>query len=153
MKRLLLIAAIVIGCLVGGAQSGCATTALPAATGADSQATSVSAGDAGLARAFAERASNLEVEGQGTVARLLTDDTAGARHQRFIVRLASGQTLLVTHNIDIAPRVSYLRVGDAVSFKGVYEWNAEGGLIHWTHHDPTESHPTGWIRHNGRTYQ
>jgi len=153
MKRLLLAAVIAIACLVGVTQSGCSTTALPAGTGADSQATSVSAGDASLAQAFAERASNLEVEGQGTVSKLLTDDTAGARHQRFIVRLASGQTLLVTHNIDIAPRVSSLRVGDTVTFKGEYEWNAQGGLIHWTHHDPTGSHATGWIRHGDRTYQ
>ncbi|MFH0915094.1 MAG: DUF3465 domain-containing protein [bacterium] len=153
MKRLLLAAAIVIACLVGVVQWGCSTTALPAGTGADSEATSVNAGDVSLARAFAERAGNLEVEGQGTVSKVLTDDTDGSRHQRFIVRLASGQTLLVTHNIDIAPRVGSLRVGDTVSFKGEYEWNAEGGLIHWTHHDPTGSHAGGWIRHNGRTYQ
>ncbi|MFH0916296.1 MAG: DUF3465 domain-containing protein [bacterium] len=153
MKRLLLVAAIVIACLVGVMQGGCSTTALPTGTGADSEATSVNAGDASLADAFAERASNLEVEGQGTVSRLLTDDTEGAKHQRFIVRLASGQTLLITRNIDIAPRVSSLRVGDTVSFKGEYEWNAQGGLIHWTHHDPTGSHAGGWIRHNGRTYQ
>ncbi|MHB0981323.1 MAG: DUF3465 domain-containing protein [Thermoleophilia bacterium] len=87
------------------------------------------------------------------LSKLLTDDTDGARHQRFVVRLDSGQTLLVTHNIDIAPRVSALRVGDTVSFKGEYEWNAQGGLVHWTHHDPSGSHATGWIRHEGRTYQ
>jgi hypothetical protein len=106
-----------------------------------------------LARAFAERASDLEVEGQGTVAQLLTDDTSGARHQRFIVQLASGQTLLVTHNIEVAPRVSSLQVGDTVSFKGEYVWNSQGGLVHWTHRDPTGSHATGWIKYDGRTYQ
>jgi hypothetical protein len=153
MKRLLLIAVIVIGCVVGFMACGCSTSAHPTGTGAESEATSVNTGDVSLARAFTERAGDLGVEGQGTVSKLLTDDTDGARHQRFIVTLASGQTLLVTHNIDIAPRVGSLRVGDAVWFKGVYEWNAQGGLIHWTHRDPTESHEAGWIKHNGRTYQ
>jgi hypothetical protein len=153
MKRLLLAAAIVIACLAGVTQCGCSTTTPPAGTGADSEATSANAGDVVLARAFAERASNLEVEGQGTVIELLTDDTNGARHQRFIVQLASGQTLLVVHDIDVAPRVSSLQVGDTVSFKGEYVWNSQGGLIHWTHHDPTGSHVAGWIKHNGRTFQ
>jgi Protein of unknown function (DUF3465) len=153
MKRLLLAVAIIVACLVGVTQCGCSATAIPTEPGADSEAKSVSGGDSSFARAFADRAGNLELEGQGTVSELLTDDTDGARHQRFIVRLDSGQTLLVTHNIDIAPRVSALRVGDTVSFKGEYEWNAQGGLLHWTHHDPTGSHTTGWIRHDGRTYQ
>jgi hypothetical protein len=153
MKRLLLAAAILVVTVVGVVPGGCATTAGPAGTGVDSTATAANAGDAVLARAFAEQASSLEVEGLGTVTKLLADDTEGARHQRFIVQLASGQTLLVTHNIDVAPRVGSLLVGDAVEFRGEYEWNAQGGLIHWTHHDPTGSHAAGWIKHDGRTYQ
>ncbi len=153
MKRRLLAAAILMVALSGVMLCGCATAAQPAATSADSTAPSASAGDAVLARAFAERATGLEVEGQGTVTKLLADDTEGDRHQRFIVQLASGQTLLVTHNIDVARRVDPLPVGDTVSFKGEYKWNAQGGLIHWTHHDPNGSHAAGWIKHNGRTYQ
>jgi hypothetical protein len=111
------------------------------------------AGDAALARASAERAHGLEVEGQGSVVRLLKDDTEGGRHQRFIIRLAHGQTLLLAHNIDVAPRVADLRAGDPVAFRGVYEWSEEGGTIHWTHHDPDGPHTPGWIRHDARTYQ
>ena len=85
--------------------------------------------------------------------RILADDVEGARHQRFILRLASGQTLLVAHNIDVAPRIEGLREGDTVAFRGVYEWNAEGGVVHWTHHDPDGSHAPGWLRHGGRTYE
>ena len=110
-------------------------------------------GDAALARAFDTRASDLEVEGQGTVVRVLADDQEGARHQRFIVRLDSGQTLLVAHNIDVAPRVDGLAVGDVVAFRGVYEWSAEGGTVHWTHRDPGGVHAAGWLRHDGRVYQ
>jgi hypothetical protein len=32
-------------------------------------------------------------------------------------------------------------------------WNEQGGLIHWTHHDPNGRHVAGWIKHNERTYQ
>lgn len=109
--------------------------------------------DETLARAFEQGASNLQVEGQGLVRRVLSDDNDGSRHQRFIVALSSGQTLLISHNIDLAPRVAGLREGDTVSFSGEYEWNPEGGVIHWTHHDPRKRHPPGWIRHNGEVYQ
>jgi hypothetical protein len=103
--------------------------------------------------AFANRTSNIQVEGKGTVIKLLPDDQDGSRHQRFIVKLASGQTLLITHNIDIAPRISGLEVGDTVKFNGEYIWNAKGGLIHWTHHDPQGRHVSGWVIHNGKTYK
>jgi uncharacterized protein DUF3465 len=109
--------------------------------------------DNAIGRAFASRTSDIQVQGAGTVIRLLQDDLNGARHQRFIVQLASGQTLLITHNIDIAPRINELGVGDSVRFNGEYVWNAKGGVIHWTHHDPQGRHVTGWIVHNGKTYK
>ena len=110
-------------------------------------------GDAILAAAFRDRLSDVQVRGQGVVVRLLTDDTDGDRHQRFIIRLKSGQTLLVAHNIDVAPRVEGLEAGDGVSFSGVYEWSPEGGTIHWTHRDRDGRHAPGWLRHDARTYQ
>jgi hypothetical protein len=109
--------------------------------------------DAILAKAFASRESNLQVGGQGMVERVLPDDEDGSRHQRFVLRLGSGQTLLVSHNIDLAPRIDLLGEGDAVAFYGEYEWNPQGGVIHWTHHDPQGSHSAGWLRHKGQTYQ
>jgi hypothetical protein len=112
-----------------------------------------SGGDEALARAFEQRKSNVQVEGRGVVQRVLSDDNDGSRHQRFIVALASGQTLLISHNIDLAPRVVGLRKGDVVSFSGEYEWNAKGGVIHWTHRDPNKRHPAGWIEHDGKLYQ
>jgi len=84
---------------------------------------------------------------------ILPDDNDGSRHQRFILQLNSGQTLLIAHNIDIAPRIPVLRQGDEVAFRGQYEWNPEGGVIHWTHHDPGGQHPGGWLKHEGQTYQ
>jgi hypothetical protein len=84
---------------------------------------------------------------------MLPDDQDGSRHQRFIVQLASGQTVLIAHNIDIATRVDALKVGDTVRFYGEYVWNARGGVIHWTHHDPQGRHVAGWVMRDGKTYQ
>ena len=106
-----------------------------------------------LARAFEQHLSNVQVEGEGTVSRILPDDNVGSSHQKFIVQLVSGQTVLIEHNIDLAPRVDELNVGDVISFSGEYVWNEKGGLIHWTHHDPAGRHQAGWIKFNGLVYQ
>jgi hypothetical protein len=139
LKRLLplLIAAVLL--------AGCSPAGTSSATN--------SAGDQLVANALQARQSGVQVTGAGTVDRNLTDDTDGGRHQRFVLRLASGQTLLVAHNIDIAPRIPTLRVGDTVEYGGVYEWNAQGGVIHWTHHDPSGQHQGGWLKRNGQVYQ
>ena len=120
---------------------------------ASERSTASIADDSPPGRAFATQASNVQVEGEGTVTRVLPDDLDGGRHQRFIVRLASGQTLLVAHNIDIAPRIDGLKEGDSVSFNGEYVWNEKGGVVHWTHHDPQGRHVAGWVKHNGKTFK
>jgi Protein of unknown function (DUF3465) len=109
--------------------------------------------DSEIGRAFKTRTSNVQVEGEGIVQRILEDDLAGSRHQRFIVRLASGQTLLIAHNIDIARRVAGLEEGDSIRFYGEYVWNSHGGMVHWTHHDTEGRHVAGWLKHKGQTYQ
>ena len=152
MNKLLLIAALVAAAyfaLTTGSGS-------PDSHGVAAQpgvASAARGNDATLENAFASRTSNHRLAGQGTVVKLLPDDTNGSRHQRFIVRLDSGQTLLVSHNIDLAQRIDSLRAGDTVAFYGEYEWNPKGGVIHWTHHDPQGSHPAGWLKHDGQTYQ
>ncbi|QCB48377.1 DUF3465 domain-containing protein [Hydrogenophaga sp. PAMC20947] len=116
-------------------------------------AASSSARQSVLHNAIAEKRSGVQVVGQGTVFKLLKDDYKGSRHQRFLIELPGGATLLVAHNIDLAPRLNQLNTGDTVSFNGVYEWNAQGGVIHWTHHDPAGRHEGGWLKHNGQTYE
>jgi len=112
-----------------------------------------SSGDSVLEEAFEQHRSDIQVQGRGEVVKVLADDNDGSRHQRFILRLISGRTLLVAHNIDLAPRISSLNGGDSVEFYGEYEWNSKGGVIHWTHHDPQGRHVSGWLKHKGRTYQ
>ena len=109
--------------------------------------------DAIIAEAFSNQQSNLQVAGKGIVIRLLPDDNSGSRHQKFIIKLSSGQTLLVAHNIDIAPEIDSLRQGDSVQFYGEYEWNEKGGVVHWTHQDPDGFHVDGWLEHEGQRYQ
>jgi Protein of unknown function (DUF3465) len=93
------------------------------------------------------------VQGEGVVVKVLSDDNKGSRHQKFILELSSGQTILVAHNIDLAPRISSISPGDTVAFNGEYEWNEKGGVVHWTHHDPDGRHEGGWLKSTGKTYQ
>ena len=97
--------------------------------------------------------SGAQVRGIGSVIRILPDDNKGSRHQKFIIRLDSGKTLLIAHNIDLAPRIRMIREGDNVEFYGIFEHNAKGGVIHWTHKDPNGHHIDGWLKYNGRIYQ
>ena len=120
---------------------------------ATSSQRSASSSASRLAQAFDDQESGLQIEGAGTVKRLLDDDDEGSRHQRFILELETGQTLLIAHNIDLAERIDTLEVGDEVQFYGVYEWNPKGGTVHWTHHDPKRQHIGGWLKHNGIVYQ
>jgi len=105
-----------------------------------------------LALALAERRSNVQVQASGRVTRLLSDDKDGSRHQRLIVEVSPGHTVLIAHNIDLAPRVAPLAEGDTIEFFGEYEWNDRGGVVHWTHRDPAGRHVAGWIRKGGEMF-
>jgi len=104
-------------------------------------------------RLFAERRSNVEVTVDGAVTRLLTDDAGpSGTHQRFIIQVAAAtQTLLVDNNVDIGKRAP-VAVGDTVRIRGEYVWNSEGGLVHFTHHDPQRTHEDGFIELRGVRY-
>lgn len=109
-------------------------------------AAETTAGDGSLARAIDSRADGVPVTGQGEVVKLLPDDRDGSPHQRILVRVAGGGTVLIAHNLELAPRVSPLAEGDRLEFAGDYVWNEKGGVVHWTHPDPQGRHRAGWIR-------
>ena len=113
----------------------------------------ISTSDLSLENAFKNNQSDIQVGGSGTVIKNLPDDTQGSRHQKFILKLNSGQTILIAHNIDIAPRINTLNVGDHINFYGEYEWNDKGGVVHWTHHDRSGRHANGWLNHGGKIYE
>ncbi|MFK7887524.1 MAG: DUF3465 domain-containing protein [Gammaproteobacteria bacterium] len=116
----------------GAAQNG---TSLPTAVADDADR---------IVAAFEAQQGDLWVETSGVVDRLLKDDREGSQHQKFIVRLGNGHSVLIAHNIDLAPRVP-VSTGDRVRFRGEYEWNNRGGVVHWTHHDPRGRKEGGWI--------
>ena len=106
-----------------------------------------------LIEAFKHKKSDIFVEGAGVVKKLLADDNKGARHQKFLVSVSPEQTLLFAHNIDLAPRIENLQIGDSMTFKGEYVYNPKGGVMHWTHKDPQGKQLGGWIKHNGKRYE
>jgi Protein of unknown function (DUF3465) len=106
-----------------------------------------------IANAIATHAHEVPVNAAGVVSRVLPDDREGERHQRVIVRLPSGTTVLLAYNIDIAPRIEGLQSGAPIIFAGEYVWNQQGGVVHWTHHDPSGHHKGGFVKYNGRIYE
>ena len=109
--------------------------------------------DEKIQQAFQEQRSNIQVQSRGLIKAILRDDNNGSRHQKIILELSTGQTVLVAHNIDLAPRIENLKQGEIVEFNGEYEYSPQGGVIHWTHHDPQNKHVHGWLKYKGQIYQ
>ena len=138
-----------------GSASGGSAQAPKSAPKASDFAPGKAAGDDGLEEIlalFRAGRSNVQVQGRAVVKKVLRDDVEGDRHQKFILRFSDGHTLLVAHNIDLAPRLP-LEEGDTVAFYGEYEWSDQGGVLHWTHHDPAGRHPGGWLELDGKRYE
>ncbi|MBP2279383.1 hypothetical protein H4W00_000196 [Psychrobacter sp. PL19] len=109
-----------------------------------------------LVNAFKAQQSDRQVKGCGIIIKALPDDNDGSRHQKILVELegvSPKQTVLLVHNIDLAPRVAEVSKGTSLSFYGEYVYNNKGGLVHWTHHDPAARRQGGWIDSNGVRYQ
>ncbi len=62
-----------------------------------------------ISDAFAQHQSHIQVQTSGKVKAVLADDHEGSRHQKFILSLGNGLTVLVAHNIDLAPRIEHLK--------------------------------------------
>ena len=103
---------------------------------------------------FEAGTSDAWIECAGEVVHILPTDNYGSRHQQFLVEVGGEITLKIAHNIDLA-KVVPIAKGDWVSMKGEYEWNEKGGVLHWTHHNPSPNpvKPGGWIEHKGVLYK
>lgn len=153
---LLVLAGIALFNQLRGPGNGSSSPAGPVTTTpapAEFSPTSATADNRVLKRAYLNRQSDVLVTGQGRVIKLLPDDLKGSRHQRILVEIEPGHTILIAHNIDLAPRLNSLKKGDTLHFKGEYEWNTKGGVVHWTHHDPAGRHEGGWLQLQGKRYQ
>ena len=112
------------------------------------------ADNAAVERDYTDHRSTVEVTAQGVVTTVLADETGpSGRHQRFIIRLSGAtQTVLIDNNVDVGQRVP-VKQSDLVTVHGEYIWNDQGGLIHYTHHDPAPGHEGGWVDRDGVRYQ
>jgi Protein of unknown function (DUF3465) len=94
----------------------------------------------------------VEVTVTAPIKKMLPEDDVGLPHEKFLILLSNGSTVLIAHDIKYAPVVP-VHAGDMVRIHGEYIWNAKGGLIHWTHHSDTPRHEGGWIDFGGQRYQ
>lgn len=108
--------------------------------------------DKEVIRAQETRSINIPVTAVACVARILEDDNVGIPHQKFLIELSNGTTVLIAHNTRMAPRVP-IKVNDLVTVHGDYVWNKRGGLIHWTHSSNSPRHQGGWIELAGKIYK
>ncbi|HUN28938.1 MAG TPA: DUF3465 domain-containing protein [Alphaproteobacteria bacterium] len=104
---------------------------------------------------YAGGASDAEVIAQGTVVAMLgTTNGPSGNHEGFLLKLSQQCDLLlrVETNVDITGPVP-LRAGETVTVKGQFEDDPTGGVIHWTHHDPSGHHVAGYVLVDGKYYE
>ncbi|HUA08549.1 MAG TPA: DUF3465 domain-containing protein [Candidatus Acidoferrales bacterium] len=111
--------------------------------------------NARICAAYGSGQSGVEVIGSGTVLALLgTSNGRSGEHEGFLLKL-TGQcdlALRIETNVDITGPVP-LQPGETVVVKGQFEDDADGGVIHWTHHDPSGRHITGYVEAGGKFYE
>jgi len=72
-------------------------------------------------------------------------------HEAFDAQSDAG-TLEVVDNVSIAPRCP-VHVGDRIEVRGeMVHDRGQPPIVHWTHHDPRNRHPGGFIRLRGQVY-
>jgi len=116
------------------------------------ESTTTETGAAAIVEAFENERSGVWVEAEGEIVHILADDQAPPRHQNFLIEIVPNHTVKISHNVDIAPRAP-IRKGQRIRFRGRYEYNAKGGVVHWTHRDPRGRKTGGWLEYEGKTYR
>jgi hypothetical protein len=100
--------------------------------------------------------SRVEVTAEGSVARVFgVREGPSGMHEGFLLHLRGsaghGLSVKVEDNTDITGPIP-LQPGDELELRGEYIYNDLGGLIHYTHHDPSGRHAGGYIQVGGKTY-
>jgi len=94
---------------------------------------------------------HLEIADSGRVVRYLgIHRSRSGAHEGFLILFKNGMLSRVEDNVEITGRIP-LRVNDVVTLQGQYE--CDDGVIHWTHHDPSLRHQSGYIDVAGQRYQ
>lgn len=89
--------------------------------------------------------------GNLTVEALLKDDTNGLPHQKWVAKLSNGKKINIVYNLDMGVKVP-LHVGDKFAVGGQFIWTPQGGLVHWTHEDPKQTRPDGYVLYDNVIY-
>ncbi|MBA3856446.1 MAG: hypothetical protein C0507_05995 [Cyanobacteria bacterium PR.3.49] len=118
----------------------------------DAQTAAPVPGDAEAIRAQQLQLVKVPLTVTAPVKKMLKYDDRGLPHEKFLLLLSNGTTILVAHNTKMAPYVP-IQPGDTVTVHGEYIWNKKGGLIHWTHHSDSPNHAGGYIDFNGKRYE
>jgi hypothetical protein len=98
------------------------------------------------------------VEVEGVIEKILPEDTRGLPHQVFLFHTHSTNKnipvlLEVNHDVHFGERVPDLKVGEALTIKGVLYHDRRKDGIHWTHHR-NKPGDAGFIRTpDGHMYQ
>ncbi len=113
------------------------------------------ADNAGALDAIAQNRDGVEVTVEGPVIHVLAESNGeSGTHDRFVIEVRSGskeQDILIADNVSIG-RTAPIQEGDDVTVKGVLAIDPSGPVIHWTHHDPSGRHESGFIRDRGVLY-
>jgi len=104
-----------------------------------------------ITSAWHKKSSNLLVEVDARVVLLLPNRDDIKKLQRFLVELENGHRLEVAHDLELSENVP-VGVSSLIRLKGEFDYNENGGLIHWTHADPAGNRDGGWIEHNDMRY-
>jgi hypothetical protein len=83
-----------------------------------------------------------------------THNGPSGEHEGFLLKLTQQCDLMlrVETNVDITGPVP-LRAGETVTVKGQFEDDPGGGVIHWTHRDPSGRHVAGYVLAGGKYYE
>lgn len=94
-----------------------------------------------------------KVSAQGHLIRRLPEQLSPYRAQLFLVRLTSGQKLIIKHDIEMGEALPDIKKGALLFFKGLYKWNRKGGFIIFTTQKNRENNLSGWLKYKEITYQ
>ena len=115
------------------------------------------AGNGAVYDAWRAQRSGAEVTADGSIARILgTRAGPSGEHEGFLLHLrgASGRglTVRVETNVDLTGPIP-LSPGEDVEVRGEYVYDSSGGIIHYTHRDPSGRHAAGYVRTGTALYQ
>jgi len=89
----------------------------------------------------------------GRIAKVLDNQQQPHKAQRVLIRLSSGRKLIIQHNIEQAAPLPELQIGEMLSFRGIYRWNGQGGMIVSTYQQSDAPKRSGWLEYQDIIYQ